>query len=73
MTSFITTEKLFRELTGKRAYQVIDIQLKKSGQEQAVNEIKAVLDSGTTFQDYRQRNAEMDQTFLQWLCLFTDL
>ncbi|MEK5029399.1 ABC transporter permease [Paenibacillus sp. FSL M7-1046] len=63
LTSFITTEKLFRELTGKRAYQVIDIQLKKSGQEQAVNEIKAVLDSDTTFQDYRQRNAELDQTF----------
>lgn len=64
LTTFITTEKLFKELTGESTFKVIDIQLNKSGQEQTVDEIKGLLDSSVLFRDYRQKNAEVDQTFL---------
>jgi putative ABC transport system permease protein len=64
LTTFITTEKLFKELTGESTFKVIDIQLNKSGQEQTIDEIKGLLDSSVLFHDYRQKNAEVDQTFL---------
>lgn len=64
LTTFITTEKLFKELTGGSTFKVIDIQLNKSGQEQTVDEIKGLLDNSVLFQDYRQKNAEVNQTFL---------
>jgi putative ABC transport system permease protein len=63
LTTFITTEKLFKELTGESTLQVIDIQLKKSKQEQTIDEIKGLLDNSIMFHDYRQKNAEVNQTF----------
>ncbi|WP_277668997.1 FtsX-like permease family protein [Caproiciproducens galactitolivorans] len=64
LTTFVTTEKLFKELTGESAFKVIDIQLNKSGQEQTIDEIKGLLNSSVLFHDYRQKNAETNQTFL---------
>jgi putative ABC transport system permease protein len=63
LTTFITTEKLFSELTGKSSYQAIDMQLKGSEQEQTVAQIKSLVDSSISFHDLRQRNAETNQTF----------
>jgi putative ABC transport system permease protein len=63
MTTFITTEKLFTELMGEEAYQAIDIQLKKSGQEDTFNQIKNLLDRSVTVYDARQKNLETNQTF----------
>jgi putative ABC transport system permease protein len=40
LTTFVTTEKLFKELTGESTFKVIDIQFNRSGQEQTVGEIK---------------------------------
>jgi putative ABC transport system permease protein len=64
LTTFITTEKLFQELTGESTFKVIDIQLDKAGQEQTIDEIKSLLDGSVLFHDYRQNNAEVNQTFL---------
>jgi len=64
LTTFITTEKIFTELTGKTSYDALDIQLSSKNQEQTVASIKGMLDSSINFLDSRQRNAEMDQTFL---------
>jgi putative ABC transport system permease protein len=65
LATFVTTEKLFKELTGESTFKVIDIQLNKSGQQQTVNEIKALLDSSVLFRDYRRKNAEVNQAFLK--------
>jgi putative ABC transport system permease protein len=64
LTTFITTEKIFTELTGKSSYDALDIQLKSQNQEQTVAAIKGMMDSSINFLDSRQKNAEMDQTFL---------
>lgn len=64
LTTFVTTEKLFKELTGESTFKVIDIQLNKTGQKQTVDEIKGLLDSSVLFHDYRQKNAEVNQAFL---------
>lgn len=63
LATFITTEKLFTELTGKASYDILDVQLTGKNQEQTVNEIKGLLDGSIRFLDARQKNAEMDQTF----------
>ncbi|MGN7764642.1 ABC transporter permease [Paenibacillus sp. 22594] len=63
MTNFITTEQLFKDLTGEESYKAIDIQLRKSGQEEAFNEIKSLVSSSITVYDARQQNAEVNQTF----------
>lgn len=64
LATFITTEKLFMKLNGKSTFTDIDIQLANKHEEQTVNEIKAMLNPSITFLDARQRNAEIDQTFL---------
>jgi len=64
VTTFITTEKLFTELTGKSAFKIIDLQLNKTGQEQTVSEIRSTLDSSVSFNDQRQKNAEITQAFV---------
>lgn len=64
MTTFITTEKLFTELTGKDTYQMVNIQLKSNKDEQVVNAIKAMTESTITFKDQRQANAEVNQLYL---------
>lgn len=63
LTTFITTEKLFTELTGKSTLQVINLQLNRSGQEQTVSEIKNSLDNSVSFYDQRQKNAEVNGYF----------
>ncbi len=63
LATFITTEKLFTELTGDSTYKILDIQLNKRNQEQPVNEIKGMLDRSISFYDARQKNAEIDQAF----------
>ncbi|MCR4436007.1 MAG: FtsX-like permease family protein [Clostridiales bacterium] len=64
LTTFITTEKLFTELTGESTIRIIDIQLDSSGQEQTVSEIKGMLDDSIAFYDQRQKNAEINGYFL---------
>ncbi|TZE81896.1 ABC transporter permease [Calorimonas adulescens] len=64
LTTFITTEKLFTELTGESTLRIIDIQLDRSGQEQTVSEIKGMLDDSISFYDQRQKNAEVNGYFL---------
>ncbi len=63
LTTFITTEKLFTELTGESAFKTVNIQLAGRNQEQAVQAIKELAGENITFHDERQRNAEIDQTF----------
>jgi len=64
VTTFITTEKLFAELTGESTFKIIDLQLDKSGQEQTVSEIRSMLDSSASLNDQRQKNAENKQAFM---------
>jgi len=64
MATFITTENIFTELTGKTSYNVLDIQLNRKNPEETVADIKGLLDDSITFLDSRQKNAEMNQTFL---------
>lgn len=64
MTTFITTEQNFTMLTGENSYEILDVQLDSSGQEQTVTGIKGMLGSGDTFSDRRQKNEENDQIFL---------
>lgn len=63
LTTLITTEKQFTELTGDSTLDVIDIQLRGSGQEQTVREIRATLGPEMTLHDRRQQNREVDQVF----------
>jgi len=63
LTTFITTEKLFSELTGKSSYDAVDIQLNGRGQEQTVKAVKGLLPGSVSIRDARQKNAEADQAF----------
>lgn len=40
LATFITTEKLYTEITGDKTLDVIDVQLKKNNQEQTVSQIR---------------------------------
>lgn len=62
--TFITTEKLFNDITGQAVYQSLDLQLKKQNQEETVKQIKLILNPDINFLDSRQQNAEMNQTFI---------
>lgn len=64
MTTFITTEKLFTELTGKKEYDAIDLQLRKVNDEETVEKVKSMAYGSMKFMDSRQKNSEMDQLFL---------
>lgn len=64
LTTFITTEKLYKEMTGDSTLDVIDIQLKGKNQDQTVSEIKNLVGTDGTFSDSRQKNAEITQAFL---------
>ncbi len=64
LTTFITTEKQFAELTGDSALRVIDMQLDGSGQEETVNEIKSMLNGNITLYDQRQKNSEINGYFM---------
>lgn len=64
LTTFITTERLYTEITGDSTLDVIDIQLRNKNQEQTVSEIRSRLDGNVTFSDSRQKNAATTQAFL---------
>ena len=64
LTAFITTEKIFTELTDQTTYDVLDIQLHRKNHKQAVDAITGLIDSSVSLLDSRQKNAEMNQTFL---------
>lgn len=64
LTTFITTEALFTRLTGKTAFQAVDIQLKRKDDQQTVDAVKSMVDSSISFHDKRQKNAEIDQIYL---------
>lgn len=61
--TFITTEELFTSLTGKSHFDILDIQLEDKHDEKVVEEIKSNIDKSISFQDQRQQNAEINQTF----------
>lgn len=63
LTTFITTEKLFKELSDNTKYKTVDIQLKKNDQN-TVSEIKKIFDESVTLKDRRQFNAEADNAFM---------
>jgi len=64
LAAFITTEKLYTEITGDKTLDVIDVQLKKNNQEQTVSQIRNMAGANITFSDSRQKNAEVTQAFL---------
>ncbi|MGI6649640.1 MAG: ABC transporter permease [Bacillota bacterium] len=64
LATFITSEKLFTEITGQTAYDCLDIQIAGRNQERTVQGIKSLLSEDITFLDARQKNAEIDQTFI---------
>lgn len=64
VTTFITTEKIFTELTGESSLKIIDLQLDKSGQERTVNEIRSMIGNSVSLSDQRQKNSEVDQAFM---------
>ncbi|MBP7176507.1 MAG: FtsX-like permease family protein [Thermoclostridium sp.] len=63
MTTFITTEKLFTELTGKNTWHTVHLQLKNTKDEQAVNVIRTMVNKSMIFQDRRQVNDDTNQLF----------
>lgn len=64
MTTLITTEKLFSEITGTNIYRTVHLQLKNSRDEDTVKSIKAMLGNSMSFQDQRQENSEINQLYL---------
>lgn len=64
LTTFITTEKQFREITGKGTYDAIDVQLRSKNQEVTLSQIKGLIGSDVNYLDARQKNSEIKQTFL---------
>lgn len=63
MTTFITTERLYTEITGDSTIKIIDIQLRKKDQEKTVARIRQLAGPGVTYLDSRQQNNELNQTF----------
>ncbi len=64
MTTFITTEKLFREVSNDTLYKTVDIQLNDKDQEQTVSQVKEMIDGTVTLHDKRQLNTEADNAFM---------
>lgn len=64
LATFITTQKLYTEITGDSTLDVIDIQLKSGNQEHTVSTIKSMAGADATFSDSRQKNAQATQAFL---------
>lgn len=63
LTTFITTEKLFTELTGESEFKAIDIQLNSRKDEKTADKIKGMVDDSITYLDARQKNTDVSQTF----------
>ena len=64
LATFITTEKLYTEITGDSTLDVIDIQLKSENPDQTVSKIKSMAGPTVSFSDSRQKNAATTQAFL---------
>ncbi|MCL6613109.1 MAG: ABC transporter permease [Firmicutes bacterium] len=64
LATFITTEKLFTKILGRSPLKVIDIQLKRGNQAQTIAKIKKMSGEEIKFLDSRQKNREINQTFL---------
>lgn len=64
LTTFITTENIFKSLTDETSYKIISIQLTKRGQEDTIDKIKRLLSDDMSFFDQRQQNAEITQAFM---------
>ncbi len=64
MTTFITTEKLFRKVSNDILYKMVDIQLNHREQEKTVSQIKRMIDGTITFHDKRQLNTEANNAFM---------
>lgn len=64
LTTFITTENIFKNLTDKTSYNIISIQLTKRGQEATIDKIKGLLNEDMSFFDQRQQNTEITQAFM---------
>lgn len=65
----ICSEKMFKEITGKDAYTVLDVQLSKKATEQNVNELHALADGRYDFYDRLAQNKDTQNTYFMF-CLF---
>jgi putative ABC transport system permease protein len=64
MSAFITTEKLYKEVSENSAYQEVDIQLKKQNQDAALDQIKALAGKSVKVGDRRQMNLENNSAYM---------
>lgn len=64
MTTFITSEKLFKEATNDTLYKTVDVKLRMKNQKDTVSQIKDMIDETVTLHDIRQLKMEADNAFL---------
>jgi ABC-type transport system, involved in lipoprotein release, permease component len=64
MTTFITTEQLFREVSADDAYKEIDVQLTSGTQDRTAEQIKALAGRNIKVGDRRQMNQETNNAFI---------
>jgi putative ABC transport system permease protein len=69
MTTFITTEELFKEISDDTAYKTIDIQLNNSNPEGTVEQIKKLAGGSLKVGDRRQMNHRNNNVYLTF-CVF---
>ncbi len=62
--AFITTEKIFEDITGETVFRTIDIQLKNRKDEKTVRLLKDIAGDRIKLLDVRQQNSEINQVFL---------
>ena len=65
----ICSESTFKEITGKDAYAILDLQLSKEVTEQNVNELHASADGQYRFYDRLAQNKDTQNTYYMF-CLF---
>lgn len=64
LTTFIITEKLFREITQETMYKEVDIKLLGQNQEATVQQIRKLVSQKFTLQDKRQMNQESHNAYM---------
>lgn len=65
----ICSEKMFKDITGKDAYAILDVQLTKEATAQNVNELHALADGQYRFYDRLAQNKDTQNTYYMF-CLF---
>ena len=65
----ICSEKTFKEITGKDAYAVLDVQLSQKATEQNVNELHVLANGHYRFYDRLAQNKDTQNTYFMF-CLF---